>query len=164
MERPFKCTYRECIFSASRKDLLKTHVDEKHNKILKACKCGKNMTAASLSRHKKRCVVWKRAKTASETNETPVDVGVDNSINNGIPNGTAVNNQNIVHPPEYMANLMQELQHMNISLEEVVSIRELKVKIVELTGGRVCCLHDDININSTPMSIVPSATFPEFNA
>lgn len=169
MERRFKCSYSDCKFSASRKDLLKTHVDEFHKKILKACLCGKTMTTASLSRHKRACVVWNRAKTTKrpsdcvEAKEISMNADAANSIIDGIPNGIAANNQNIAHPPD-MANLLRELQHMNISPNEVVSIRECTVKIVELTGGRVCCLHEDIRVNNIPMSIVPSQTFPEFNA
>lgn len=53
-EEPYKCDFRKCTFIAKRKDLLKVHVDETHNKILKACgKCGKTMTSSSLSRHKR---------------------------------------------------------------------------------------------------------------
>lgn len=48
-----KCHFKSCDFKTKHQDNLKLHIDQKHHKILKRCeKCGKSMTASSLSRHK----------------------------------------------------------------------------------------------------------------
>lgn len=67
MDRKFKCTHNNCKFSSTRKDLLNTHINETHKKKLKLCICGKRMTAAALSRHKKTCCPMKNSDSNSST-------------------------------------------------------------------------------------------------
>lgn len=155
MDRKYNCPMVDCNFSSKRKDLLKTHTNEKHLKLLKSCVCGKKMTAAALSRHKKTSCSGKKSIQMEEDARQAIDklnelpIIIDETSN---------------QEPHFIDGIADGLKQLNISIDEVVSITECNVKIIQLTDGRVACLHDEIALNGTSLSIVPSDTFTNLNA
>lgn len=70
----YKCHFKSCKFVSKRKDGLKIHTEEFHEKKLKRCEnCEKMMTASSLSRHKRNKTCYSENVYASPTEAMPVD-------------------------------------------------------------------------------------------